>query len=310
MFLRFATLALCSLSLLAHAQTFPEGLEHLSALVNDERALVDGLRAFDKTELAEARREYEEAENLQKAGKADEARALLESAAKRAKLVRQGYERALEYYPQNARLHNYLGEILYDLFGEEILALNAWQRAVSLDGKLAEAQNNLGLHYFHIGRYELGLKYLDEAIKLDKKHPDFLFNMAQIYLIHWPEIRKLRGWNDKRIYREAMKLSERAAKYAPEDFQLQQDYAVNFFAADRFGEKANWKKAAQAWEKARPLATTREQRFYTWLNEARVWIADGKDANAIRCLEEAQRLIPDSEVVQKLLSEARARQAG
>jgi len=289
------------------ATAFPPELSHLEALKNDQDAFVTAMRAYDKEQVGLAREAYDAAEEAQRAGDQDKAKELLESAAKRTQLVRQAYEIGLAHYPQDARLNNYYGEILYDIFGEEIKALNAWQRAVSLDDKLAEAHNNIGLHYLHMGRYEIGLKHLDEAVKLDRNHPDFLFNLAQIYLIHWPEVRKIRGWNDRKIYREAMKLSERAAKLSPDDFQLQQDYAVNFFAAERFGQKANWRKAARAWETTRGLAETREQVFYTWLNEARVWIADGKDDEAVRCLEEALKLIPESPVARKLLDEARER---
>ncbi|MEA3366315.1 MAG: hypothetical protein U9Q79_11810, partial [Candidatus Hydrogenedentes bacterium] len=105
----------------------------------------------------------------------------------------------------------------------------------------------------------------------------------------------------KKVYRRAMKMSKKAAELSNE-YELIEDYAVNFFAAEHFQLEADWGDAARAWQWAREEARTDVEEFYTWLNEARVWIEDGKEAKARTCLEEALKLRPESEVAANLLS--------
>jgi tetratricopeptide (TPR) repeat protein len=125
--------------------------------------------------------------------------------------------------------------------------------------------------------------------------------MVQVYLAHAPQVAKLRKWSEKRLYRKAMDYSEKAARLAPDDYELQQDYAVNFFAAENFEVEADWKDAAKAWQGARARTQRPDQVFYTWLNEGRVWLRAGKPDLARSALEQAVALRPESEVAQSLL---------
>lgn len=284
----------------------PTSLEQLRQLTDDKDVFTSAVREFDKAQLNQAKTALEEADKLRLEGKAEEAAAKQAQAQELLDLVRKAYEFGLEQFSDSAMLHNYYGELLYDFYGEHIKAVTEWERALQLDDTLAAAHNNLGLHHFHNGSYPTGLHYMEQAIKLDKNNPDFLFNMAQIYLIHWPQIQKLRGHSEKKIYRDAMKMSEKATKLSPDDYSLHQDYAVNFFAAERFQQAADWKKAALAWQKARPLARTNDEQFFTWLNEARVWIEAGDKEQARACLDEALKLRPDSDVAKNLLAKTEA----
>ena len=99
-----------------------------------------------------------------------------------------------------------------------------------------------------------------------------------------------------------MKMSKRAAELSNE-YELIQDYAVNFFAAENFQLEADWRSAARAWQWARTEVRTSDEEFYTWLNEARVWIADGNNTKARECLEAALAIRPESEVATNLMSE-------
>ena len=107
-----------------------------------------------------------------------------------------------------------------------------WERSAKLDPRLGAPLNNLGIHLCHDGQYEKGLKYLESAIELDSEHPDYLYNLAQAYLLNPQKVEDHYGWRRKKIYREAMKASKKAASLAPDDFDLAQDYAVNFYAAE------------------------------------------------------------------------------
>ncbi|MFA6244537.1 MAG: hypothetical protein WC655_26580, partial [Candidatus Hydrogenedentales bacterium] len=169
--------------------------------------------------------------------------------------------------------------------------------------------NNLGIHYCHNGDYRMGLQYLEKAIDLDSENPDYKYNLAQIYLINWPAVQEVHKWDKKKVYYEAMKLSKKAAELDPEDYELLQDYAVNFFAAENFEVEADWEVAAKAWQQARTKALRNDQVFFTWLNEARVLARKPDFARALTCLDEALKLEPGSDVVKKLRSEVQAKLA-
>ncbi len=281
----------------AWAAELPPELQHLPALAGDEKALTQAIRDVDKAQTALARQAMEQARDSSETTPPP----LLAAARGPLMLVRQAYEFGLSHFTGNPSLHNYYGEFLYDWAGEREAALREWNTALSVDANCSNAHNNLGLHLVHNGDYRLGLKHLDEALRLEPKNPDYLYNIAQVYLVHWPQVQEIRDWTPKKIYRHAMKCSRKAAELAPEDYELVVDYAVNFFAGERFKVKVPWKRAAKAWAAARKQAGDEIAVFYTWLNEGRVWMEARNEKNAARCLREALKLRPDSEPAKQLL---------
>jgi len=289
---------------------WPEELAGLREVVTDEARAVEALRAYQVQQQRLAAWDLQLAEQHKRAGEADLEAAKKEQAARRLKCVRQAYEFVLQRYPNNARMHNYYGEVLYDRFGEQAGAVRAWKLASALDPALSAPYNNLAIHYVHAGDYALGLSNYDKALELDPENPDYLYNVVQMYLVNFPQVGRLREWAKERVYREAMKLSAKAARLAPEDFELAQDYAVNFFAAENFGVEADWRKAATAWQQARPLGRNDVEVFFTWLNEARVWIRAGHADKALPCLHEALAIRPESSLAKQLLVKIEGRRAG
>lgn len=283
----------------------PAEFKFLEPVLANEENLIREIRAFEQSQRAAADLEMESAQEANRSGKSEDARAKQTAAGQRIQLIRRAYELSLSYHDDSARLHNYYGELLYDAFGDFPSAVKEWSLASALDDKLSGPLNNLSLHYFHSGNYAMGLEYLDKALALDPRNPDYLYNLAQVCLIHTPQIAELRGWKPKRVYKAAMTASCKAAKLAPKDYDVVVDYAVNFFAAERYGVRANWRHAAKAWQTARPLARNEAETFYTWLNEARVWIAAKNNEKAVSCLNVALKLRPESEVVQELLRRVR-----
>ena len=176
-----------------------------------------------------------------------------------------------------------------------------WKKAAALHPDLSEVFNNLGIHYSHTGDLTRGLVCFDKALELEPDNPDYLYNLCQIYLTQFPDVAKQRQWSLKKVYRTAMKMSKKAAELG-QDYELIQDYAVKFFAAENFQLKADWREAARAWQWARQNARTTDEEFFTWLNEARVWIADGNKTKALACLDAALTIRPDSEVAANLKS--------
>ena len=124
-----------------------------------------------------------------------------------------------------------------------------------------------------------------------------------MYLTHFPAIMKLSKLDKETIYKKAMEFSRKAAKYDPKDLSLQQDYATNFYASQNFDVEVDWIDAAKAWQDTYALATRRDDLFFARLNEGRCWLRAHKKDQAIEALEAAKAIIPDSDVVETLLTQ-------
>jgi tetratricopeptide (TPR) repeat protein len=288
---------------LAETQPTAPDTSNLAPLLKKEAQLVQTVRRYDLQEKALADWDTAMAKRLADAGEAALAKEKAQQAQKRYEQIQTMYEEILKHYPNNARALNYYGEILYDFGRDEDKALESWKMSSTLDPKLPEPLNNLGIHYCHVGSYEDGVRYLDQALKLDPDNPDFLFNIAQNYLIYNTQIGAIKKWSQEKVYHEAMKASKRAAELSPASYDLAEDYAVNFFAAERFNITPDWADAAAAWEKARELAIYPDRVFFTWLNEARAWKRGLNKEKALKCLLEARKLQPESEAVKTLTTE-------
>ncbi len=278
----------------------------LEQYLGNREEFIKKVRTFDRLHTRLADTLLGQSEGLARSGDAGEAAKKLEEARSHLAMSRQAYELGLKHFDDSAFLHNFLGELLYDRFDEQDAALRHWLKAVALDGNEHRAHNNLGIHYCHVGEYEKGFGHFDKALALDPENPDYLFNVAQNYLVYWPNVMTLRGWTGAETYAEAMRLSEKAAKLAPKEFELVKDYALNFFTAERMNAKPDWKKAAKAWQAAREAARTDDERFYTWMNEGRVHLKAENGKSAVECFEAAVAMRPQSDLARGLLSDAKA----
>jgi tetratricopeptide (TPR) repeat protein len=283
----------------------PDEVKYLATLKQDEAGLVDAARRFELQQFALADWDQKLIEEYSRDGQANLAQTQKDTMERRAKLIRTVWEWVLEQYPNNARANNYFGEYLFDYAGDEAGGLQHWMTAAQLDDNLGAAHNNLGIYYFHTGEYAHGLEQLEKALKLEPDNPDYLYNMAQMYLIHFDQIEGLTKAPREKLYKRAMEMSAKAAELSPKDFDIVQDYAVNFFAAENFGAQADWKAAAEAWRKAQPIARTEDERFYTLLNEARACLNGGDAKSAVAPLEAAMAIHKDSVAAQQLLAKAK-----
>jgi len=308
----FMCAAILILPVAARSQdaSFPPELSHLNALVNDETKLVDAVRQYDVLQQALIDWDDDLASEAAMDGNEEEVQRRVEMMKERRDLIDNAYQVLLAHYPKNGRALNYYGEFLYDHRGEVAGAVRSWKLAIVEDAELSLPHNNLAIFYTHAGDYQRGLAEYQKAVELDPDNADIKFNLAQMYLINWPQVKEILKWDDARVFKEAMKLSRDAAALRPGDYQLQQDYAVNFFAAERFGARPDWKDAAAAWQEARRRATARDEVFFCWLNEARVWLSVPDNERAIPCLKEALTIYPNSEVAQRLLAKAEGAAAG
>ena len=268
----------------------PAELTHLQELVGDAGELVAAARRFDLQQQKLLKWYGELARDYAEEGKPDFAAIKAEESKRRLALVEQSWLFTLQYYPNDARANNYFGEFLYDYQGRHLDAVQKWLLAARLDDELASPQSNLGIHYFHNGDYE-------------PDNPDFLYNLSQMYVIHFPYLQQKCGMSEKKLYSEAMRFSREAAKYAPDDYDIVKDYAMNFLAGANFGVEVKWDESAEAWFQVRKLARNEDERFFCQLQVGRSWIKARKWALALAALNEARTLGPDSVVVQNLIDE-------
>jgi tetratricopeptide (TPR) repeat protein len=277
----------------------PAYLEPLKALSGDENAFLDQLWAMGNSEferMAQLQREMSpELTEVEAKAKAAEIQVC------RARLTALG-DLGLKTFDHSASVHNFRGTVYYDGYGKHLEGVKEWLEAVSLDPKYSDPYNNLGMHYFHSGMYDLGFQNMDKALELDPKNADYCFNMAQNYLIYRPQTEEIRGWDGPKIYKEAMKLSKKATKLAPNDYEILEDYAVNFLAAENFDVEPDWKESIKAWQAARAQAQNNVQVFFTWLNEGRAWRNLENKNEARRCFEAALGIMPGNEVATRLLN--------
>lgn len=289
----------------AWCEDLPEEVKHLASLEADQTALVDAARryhihqqeliAWDERMIGAYSRE----------GQGELAGEKQREMIHRIDVLEKQWNWILDRYPNDARANNYYGELLYDYGKSEEQGLKHWLTAVGLDENCAPAHNNLGIHYFHTGNYPQGLKHLQRALAIEEDNPDYLYNMAQMFLIHFDQLEKLLETPRAKLYSEAMKMSKQAADLAPEDFDILQDYAVNFYAAENFGLESDWREAALAWERTVPHARTEDERFYALLNVGRAWMRASQPQNAVKPLEDAIALNRQSDVAVELLAQAK-----
>lgn len=285
-------------------------LAGLEEMIDDRDAVVTAARRFDIQQQDLMSWDRAIARDFLDQGQRDLADTKRQDIRRRIALINEAWLYVLSYYPQDPRALNYYAEYLYDFAGKQEQAVQRWILAINLNNELAAAHNNLGIHFSHSGKLRKGLEHLHTARDLDSSNPDYLFNLAQIYLTYFPEVSRFRGLSLNKVYRDAMRFSRDAARYAPNDYVLLSDYAVNFYAAENFDIEADWLEAAKAWETARAKATSRQQRFYTWLNEARVLGMAGDWKRAGERSKEALKLRPESESAQALLDRSRDELAG
>ncbi|PCJ65044.1 MAG: hypothetical protein COA73_03185 [Candidatus Hydrogenedentota bacterium] len=294
-------LVLVSWGQMAFGVELPPELAHLESLSGDEKIFVEAAREL----FVEQKRIISEANTPSSSTPADEVEAMRNDFRHQLALAETMWKYVLSYYPNNARANNYYGEYLYDYTSQKEVAVNYWRKASTYDKSFGNSFNNLGIHYFHNGQVERGNNYLERALEVDPKNPDFNFNIAQMYLNHFDQLEKILKKSRKRIYKDAMKYSQKAVKYAPDDFELLQDYAVNFFAAVNFDVKADWSKAAQAWQAAREYARHDQDIFFTHLNEGRAWLRAENYQNAVSSIEAALKVRGNSVAALQLLEQAK-----
>ncbi|HEY7521859.1 MAG TPA: tetratricopeptide repeat protein [Methylomirabilota bacterium] len=91
------------------------------------------------------------------------------------------YQRALTYNSVNPRVHMSLGKIYYSEKGLYYESVQAYKRAIDLDGQSVEARMGLGEVYEDKGLYKEAVEEYSKVIELDGKHTGAMYNLAMVY---------------------------------------------------------------------------------------------------------------------------------
>jgi len=93
----------------------------------------------------------------------------------------KAYNLALVYNPVNPRVHMSLGKIFFTEKNLYYEAVNAYKKAIDLDGGLVEARMGLGEVYEDKGLWKEAADEYRTVIDLDGKHTGALYNLAIVY---------------------------------------------------------------------------------------------------------------------------------
>jgi tetratricopeptide (TPR) repeat protein/TolB-like protein len=91
------------------------------------------------------------------------------------------YQKALTYNTVNPRVHMSLGKIFYSEKGLYYESVQAYKRAIDLDGQSVEARMGLGEVYEDKGLYKEAVEEYRKVIELDTKHTGAMYNLAMVY---------------------------------------------------------------------------------------------------------------------------------
>ncbi len=91
------------------------------------------------------------------------------------------YQKALTYNTVNPRVHMSLGKIYYSEKGLYYESVQAYKRAIDLDGQSVEARMGLGEVYEDKGLYKEAVEEYRKVIDLDGKHTGAMYNLAMVY---------------------------------------------------------------------------------------------------------------------------------
>ncbi len=85
------------------------------------------------------------------------------------------WQKALEYIPEDAEVHNFLG-IAYHRVGYLDSSITEYKKAVELDPNYHQAINNTGYIYFLKGDYKTALQHFDKALEVNPTYEQAKLN--------------------------------------------------------------------------------------------------------------------------------------
>jgi len=272
---------------------------------DDQQAEIKRIVAYDDLQRDLIRWDLQLALKYKQRGEDDLAQEKALSAGNRRDDILDRYVTFLKEHPENAAAHNYYGEALADVKNAPMEAAEEWRKAVELDPQLADAHNNLGIHYGHYGQPEKALEEFRKAVQLDPTVGEFHFNLGlALHNFRYVAMSKY-NLSLPEVFDRTLAESRKARDLEPKDLEIALDYARTFFSTEDFKAAPDWEEALAAWEYCLPLTDKADAKFGILLNLGRVALRMDRKGPARRYFREALAIRPDSPVANKLLETAR-----
>ena len=99
------------------------------------------------------------------------------------------YQKALQYHPNDAKAHYYLGNLLYDK--QPLPAIQHWEKAVSLASDFAIAHRNVGWgNYYTLQQIDKAIASYEKAIASNPNDPRYYAELDRLYELNGTAIAK------------------------------------------------------------------------------------------------------------------------
>ncbi len=212
----------------------------------------------------------------------------------RALPVRQAYDAFLGKNPRHTNARVAYAAFLEEVSDEEA-AGEQLKKAVELDANSPVALNNLANHYGHTGGVTNAFALYERAITLAPTEPLYCENLATTVFAFRRDAMAHYGISELEVFTKALGLYRKALALDPNNFDRATDLAKSYYGvrlpsmddaeARRRAEIKLGEAALDAWEQARKIATSEDEREGVRLHFARWQINLGRLDEARRNLD-------------------------
>lgn len=185
--------------------------------------------------------------------------------------VRKAYEDFLSRHPKHVRARLAFGSFLHDT-GQELEAVQQWEKAREIDPKNPATWNNLAHYYGHRGPVTNAFACYAKAIELVPDEPVYYQNLAIITFLYRKDAMEFYGINEQQVFDRSLELYRKALKMDPDNFVLASELAQTYYGI----RPARYQEAIDAWKYALQLANDDVKREGVYLHLARLKLNTGQ----------------------------------
>jgi tetratricopeptide (TPR) repeat protein len=253
------------------------------------------LLAQDDAAQREADRWIREADALESQGIEVNRSALVARIQGRFAPIRKSYEDYIRRHPEHVQARLAYGSFLNDI-GEELEAVQHFEKAREMDPSNPAAWNNLANYYGHRGPVIKAFEYYEKAMELNPQEPVYIQNLATSVYLFRKDAREYYHLTEEEVFNRALGLYRKALKIDPDNFLLAADYAQSYYGI----RPMRTEEALAAWNYALKVADDESDRQGVYTHLARIHIMAGQFDEAQDYLSKVN--LPRYDVLQNRLS--------
>jgi tetratricopeptide (TPR) repeat protein len=188
-------------------------------------------------------------------------------------IVERAYKDFMGKNPKHAPAVIAYGSFLGET-GDEFAMADQWERARAMDPSNPAVWNNLAGHYAHRGPIEKAFPYLEKAIELNPKEPQYWHSLGTVTYLFRRDSETYYKTDEQGVFRKAFEFYDKAMQLRPLDFKLAADVAQTWYGV---------KPATADTDEARKAAEVKlvESGLSAWTNAFRLAPDDG-DREGVR----------------------------